>query len=320
MLTATREVVANITRYYQRFYLLIGFLLVCTHTNATDALLLLSSDNPAYQNVAASIISQGPATHMDTSYPDNLENNAEKNLASYQLLIAIGSKATKFAMQFAPQDSIILSTFIPSQRYQILSETYAEQLRQKRIRSTAIYLDQPLERQLRLATLIMPDIKTLGFTLGPDSQYLLPQLEIAASKIGITLKYQTLTLESNPIQRIQPIMESADLFMVIPDQSTLNRTTAKWLLYMSLRNKVPLLAFSQNYVKAGAVAACITTPEDIGRYTAEQLHLITERNVPAPAHSPYFTIITNPRVAQQLGLPLKATDALRQAIVESESL
>ncbi|WP_417228345.1 ABC transporter substrate-binding protein [Amphritea sp.] len=257
---------------------------------------------------------------MDTSYPDNLTDNTEEHLRSYRLLIAIGSKATEFAMQFAAPDSIILSTFIPSQRYQALSETYAAQLTQKRVRSSAIYLDQPLERQLRLATHIMPGIKKLGFTLGPDSQYLLPQLETAAAKINITLKYQTLTLESNPIQRIQPIMESTDLFMVIPDQSTLNRTTAKWLLYMSLRNKVPLLAFSQNYVKAGAVAACITTPEDIGRYTAEQLHLIVEGTVPPPAHSPYFTIITNPRVAKQLGLPIKTADALQQAIIEDELL
>ncbi|WP_164549059.1 ABC transporter substrate-binding protein [Amphritea opalescens] len=294
-------------------------MLVSSNVKAAETLLLLSSDNPAYQTVATSIISQGPTIPIDTSYPDNLSNNTTSHLTGYSLLITVGSKATEFAMQFAAEDSVILSTFIPSQGYHKLSEEYATQLNARRISATAIYLDQPLERQLKLATQIKPDLKRLGFSLGPDSQYLLPQIESAAAKMNLSLTYQTLTLESNPIQRIQPVMENSDLFMVIPDQSTLNRTTAKWLLYMSLRNRVPLLAFSQNYVKAGAVAACITTPEEIGRYTAEQLHSIMQGTVPLPSYSPYFTIITNPRVARKLGLKIKTADELQQTIVESEA-
>ncbi|MBU2967652.1 ABC transporter substrate binding protein [Amphritea sp. 2_MG-2023] len=294
-------------------------MLVSSNVKASNTLLLLSSDSPAYQTVATSIISQGPTIPIDTSYPDNLTDNAATHLATYSLLIAVGTKATEFAMQFAAQDSVILSTFIPSQGFHKLSEEYATALKERGISTTAIYLDQPLERQLKLATQIKPDLKRLGFTLGPDSQYLLPQLESAATNLNLSLNYQTLTLESNPIQSIQPVMEDSDLFLVIPDQSTLNRTTAKWLLYMSLRNQVPLLAFSQNYVKAGAVAACITTPEEIGRYTAEQLHIIIQGALPLPSHSPYFTIITNPRVARKLGLKIKTADELQQTIVESEA-
>lgn len=319
MLKTTRKVEPRLIPYYQLLYWLIALMLVSSNVKASDTLLLLSSDSPAYQTVATSIISQGPTIPIDTSYPDNLTDNAATHLATYSLLIAVGTKATEFAMQFAAQDSVILSTFIPSQGFHKLSEEYATALKERGISTTAIYLDQPLERQLKLATQIKPDLKRLGFTLGPDSQYLLPQLESAATNLNLSLNYQTLTLESNPIQSIQPVMEDSDLFLVIPDQSTLNRTTAKWLLYMSLRNQVPLLAFSQNYVKAGAVAACITTPEEIGRYTAEQLHIIIQGTLPLPSHSPYFTIITNPRIARKLGLKIKTADELQQTIVESEA-
>ncbi len=283
-------------------------------------MLLLSSDNPAYQKVASTIISQGPTIPIETSYPDYFSDNAQTTLAAYPLLIAVGSKATEFAMRFADSNSIIISTFIPSQRFRQLSQQYASALNQRQVSTTAIFLDQPLERQLRLASQIKPELKSLGFTLGPDSEYILPALEQAAAQKKFSLNYQNLTLEDNPIQRIQPIMESSDLFLVIPDQSTLNKTTAKWLLYMSLRNHVPLLAFTENYVKAGAVAACITTPEEIGRFTAEQLHLIVGGTLPPPSFSPYFKVITNPRVARQIGLSIKTAERLQQQIVEEESL
>ncbi len=316
---ATQEVVTKAANY-QIFCLLIAFLLACNNARAADTLLLLSSDNPAYQSVASTIIRQGPTIPLDISYPDSFGAPLENNLRAYPLVIAVGSKATEFAMRFAMQDSIIVSTFIPSQRFKQLSAKYTSQLQQRQISTTAIFLDQPLERQLRLARLIKPGLKNLGFSLGPDSNYILPELKQAALKEGFTLNYRTLTLEDNPIQRIQPIMTSSDLFLVIPDQSTLNKTTAKWLLYMSLRNHVPLLAFTENYVKAGAIAACITTPEDIGRFTAEQLHLILGGTLPEPSFSPYFTVITNPRVARQIGLPIKTAEQLQQQIVEEETL
>ncbi|SEQ90471.1 ABC transporter substrate binding protein [Amphritea atlantica] len=318
MPNATQEVVKNTFHNCQIICLLIALVLACGNVRAADSLLLLSSDNPAYQSVASTIISQGPTIRMDTSYPEHLTENATAHLAAYQLLITVGSQATEFALQFAQQNSTIVSTFIPSQRFQQLSQKYAVELKQRKISITAIYLDQPLQRQLKLASHIKPELKSLGFTLGPDSLYMLPQLKDAAASMGLTLNYQTLSLEDNPIQRIQPIMESSDLFLVIPDQSTFNKTTAKWLLYMSLRNRVPLLAFSQNYVKAGAIAACITTPEDIGRFTAEQLHLIAGGTLPPPSFSPYFKVITNPRIARQLNLSIQTAEQLQKQIMEAE--
>lgn len=315
----TQEVVAKASYNYQIICLLIALLLASCNVKAADSLLLLSSDNPAYESVASKIISQGPTIRMDTTYTDHLTGNARAHLAAYRLLITVGSLATEFAMQFAQQNSTIVSTFIPRQRFLELSEKYARELKQRKVSTTAIFLDQPLQRQLKLATEIKPELKRLGFTLGPGSQYILPELKEAAAAMKLSLNYQTLTLEDNPIQRIQPIMENSDLFLVIPDQSTLNKTTAKWLLYMSLRNRVPLLAFSENYVKAGAVAACITTPEDIGRYTAEQLHLIVGGFLPPPSFSPYFKVITNPRIARQLNLSIKTAEQLRQQIVEAET-
>lgn len=320
MQTATLEVVpkAKAAAYRFAICIMVAMLLACNNLKAADSLLLLSGDSPVYKNIASTIISQGPAIQIDTSYPSHLSKNSPQQLSPYQLIISIGSKATEFAMQYGADNSRILSTFIPSSQFQRLAKKHAFRLSEKNISVTAVYLDQPMSRQLQLAKLINPKLKRLGLTLGPDSAKRLPELERSAKEINISLNYETLTLSDNPIQRIQPIMDSSDLFLVVPDPNTFNKTTAKWLLYMSLRSKVPLIAFSHNYVKAGAIAACITTSEDIGRYTAEQLHLIVGGTIPPPTYSPYFKIVTNPKTARQLGLSINTADNLQQAIQEGE--
>lgn len=319
MQTATLEVVIKASAYRLAVCILVGLLLVCTNLKAAESLLLLSGDSPTYESVASTIISQGPAIHIDTSYPSHLTKNAEQHLSPYKIIISVGSKATEFAMQYGRENSTILSTFIPSLQFHRLSEKYSNRIAEKHISTTAVFLDQPMQRQLRLASLIKPNLEKLGFTLGPNSERILPELKKSAEDMGFSLSYQTLALSDNPIQRIQPIIDDSDLFLVIPDPSTFNKTTAKWLLYMSLRSKVPLLAFSHNYVKAGAVAACITTPEDIGRYTAEQLHLIERGATPPPTYSPYFKIVTNPKVARQLGLSISTAENLQRQIQEDEN-
>ncbi|BBB27624.1 ABC transporter substrate-binding protein [Amphritea japonica] len=318
MQTATLEVVNKTLTYRLALCILVGFLFVCNNLKAAESLLLLSNEGPTYESVASTIISQGPAIRIDTSYPSHLAKKPEQHLSPYRLIISIGSKATEFAMQHAGSNTIIFSTFIPSRKFHKLSQKYSTRLTEKKVSLTAVFLDQPIKRQLQLAKLIQPKLKAIGLTLGPDSLEILPELEKTAKEMTFHLNHKTLTLSDNPIQQIQPIMDASDLFLVIPDPSTFNKTTAKWLLYMSLRSKVPLLAFSHNYVKAGAVAACITTPEDIGRYTAEQLHLIEGGSIPPATFSPYFKVVTNPKSARQLGLSISTPENLQERLQEGE--
>ena len=318
MQAATLEVVTRVSAYRLALCILVGLLFACSNLKAAEALLLLSSESPTYQSVASTIISQGPAFRIDTSYPSHLAQKPEQHLSPYKLIISIGSKATEFAMQYAGNNTIIFSTFIPSRKFHKLSQKYSNQLTDKKVTLTAVFLDQPIKRQLQLAKLIQPRLKNIGLTLGPGSLERLPELEKATKEMALHLNHEILTSSDNPIQRIQPIMDVSDLFLVIPDPSTFNKTTAKWLLYMSLRSKVPLLAFSHNFVKAGAAAACISTPEDIGRYTAELLHLIEGGSIPPATFSPYFKVVTNPKSARQLGLVISTPENLQKQIQEGE--
>jgi ABC-type uncharacterized transport system substrate-binding protein len=87
------------------------------------------------------------------------------------------------------------------------------------------------------------------------------------------------------------------------------------------RNRIPLIGFSAAYVKAGALAAIYSTPENI----ADQLAELTAQSLSAAGAvkqiiSPkYFSVSINSRVARSLGVQLKLdSDKLAQLIRDAE--
>ncbi|MEH6577311.1 MAG: ABC transporter substrate binding protein [Amphritea sp.] len=287
---------------------------------ADKALIALSGSDATYHQIANKIISYAPPIEFKTIHIDELKNSPASALQPYTLIIPIGSAATEFALANASVGSTIICSLIPHSAYQRLQVSYSAQITLQRLNISAVFLDQPYSRQLALARLIKPDFKRLGFILGPSSKQDLNKLKQAAERVQINLNYDTLDVTDNPVRRLQPIIDISDLFIALPDHAVFNRTTAKWLLYMSYQKQIPLIAFSRSYVDAGAIAAVISSPAQIGLHTAEVISEFTEsEQLPAPQYSRYFTVLTNPQAAQKLRIALPDPSTLQRNLMEADN-
>lgn len=282
-------------------------------------MMLLSDDSARYEQIAASIRQQHPQLMFSERQVDETRSLPQTRLAGFKTIIAIGSHATELAIKAAEPASRILSTFIPSNRFQRLAKDYALLIRANQLELYTTFLDQPMHRQLALARLIQPQLSSLGFVIGEDSKRFLIPLKTQASNQNIALKYVELRGNDSPIKRIQPIIHATDAFLVLPDRTTFNPITAKWLLYLSYKDRVPLIASSRNYVTAGAIAACITEPEDAARATAEQLQALLNKQPVRQGYSHYFSVVTNPTAARKLELRIATPERLTQQLIEAES-
>ena len=104
---------------------------------------------------------------------------------------------------------------------------------------------------------------------------------------------------------------------MLPRQSIYNRDTLKGVLLSSYRNRKPAISYSPAHVKTGAVASIFSSPVDIGRHLA--LLLNREFNKQARTDSAlefprFYTIATNLRVANALGIDLPREHELRSKI------
>lgn len=182
---------------------------------------------------------------------------------------------------------------------------------------SAVYLDQSIQRRVELIRLALPNAKSVGVLLGPDSV-------ASQASIGQALLARGLAMESNLVPDasalfggLKVVLEEADVLMAVADPMVYNSSTIANILLTTYRAGIPMLAVSPAYVKAGALLAIYATPQQIGLQAATMARQVLQGAVlPAPQYPLEFEISVNEHVARSLGLKIDAqtlTDRLLAA-------
>ena len=233
------------------------------------------------------------------------------------IIVSVGTK-TAHAVAALELSTPVLYTLIPASTYSSLVPVTTTCARQ-----SAIFIDQPVARQTRLAQAIFPQAESYGVLLGPTSGRLRGTLEVLAGNSDWQLVVKEITADSEPEWQTRELVDETDLIIAISDPHALNRNNAKWLLYSAYQRHNPVIGFSSAYVKAGAAASVYSTPEQLGKQAAEFLgrHKNTGRScLPAPEFPKYFRVTVNADVVHSLGGMNKDETVLLRSLVEHEKV
>jgi ABC-type uncharacterized transport system substrate-binding protein len=273
--------------------------------------LLLSGEQPYYQEVSEvfekALAEQPGAPRILTSGLDQ-----SLQVATGSLVVAIGSRASEFALKRLPKADI-LSLLMPVAAWDELRERLPGSGRR-----AAVVIDQPLQRSLTLGQLLVPSARQVGAVFGPISVDKRPHLLRAVQCRGMELVYADMDSADNPIGVLSPLVQKSDLFIAVADRAVFNKSVAKWLLYLSFRQKVSVIGFSQSYAKAGALGAVYSSPENIGRHGAELVvNLLAQEQAELPVielwgtnYPKYYTLAINRKVARALNIPVPELEVL----------
>lgn len=222
------------------------------------------------------------------------------------LTIAVGTRALEAAL--AQPGRPVLSLLVPRLTYDRLASGKAQ--------VSALYLDQPLPRQLQLLGLALPGLKRVGVPLGPISQAQQPSLQRAAKATGIQVG-------SAPIHRGQDLHAVLDAlatdsqaFVLLPDPVVAQRSTLQNLFLHTYRLKKPVLAYSAPLARSGALLALYATPEQLGEEAAAWIRESwgSEFRLGAPRHPRRFTVAVNHTVARSIEIDLPDEVALTRRL------
>lgn len=292
--------------------LLLG-LCLCSGPAWSAPLVLLSEHSTLYLEVGTAIAD---------SYGSPIEQREASGLSgpdplNSEIAVAVGARACEQLLQRNEPGFSLICAFIPRATFMALTERYGDTPLVRQQRLTAIYLDQPLERQLRLAHLLAPEASSIGAMFGPVSVSERELFIETAKAEGLSPVPLTLQERDNPLEKLQPVVRQSDIFLALPDRALFNRATAKWLLYVTLQQQIPLIGFSRTYVEAGALAAVYTTPAQVGRQAGDLLRALDEGQALATASFPrYFTVTSNPVVARNLNLQIPDDATLQRMLME----
>lgn len=254
------------------------------------------------------------ATVLAADLPRRLANSA---LVPPQIYVALGSEATT-ALAAGSVRAPVLSALLPGSSFERILRSSG---RSQSSRFTAIYLDQPLGRQLSLVRLALPQARRVGVLLGPDSANKAAALRALAAAHGLGLHEALVKAADDLPEAVLHMLADCEVFLALADPLVFNRSSIQNILLSSFRARIPMLAFSPAYVRAGSVLALYTTPQQTGSQAADLvLGVLQGKPLPAQGIEPNdFEVGVNPQVAQALGLAPDAS-ALRQALRRQERL
>ncbi len=267
----------------------------------TLSVYLVLSDNTApYQQFSTALnkaLAAGKANVTVIEYSGSGSAKAD-------LTIAVGMKATEIAI--AESSSPVLSVMVPKAGYEALLEKHASR---KILKSaSAIYLDQPWERQLNFIQAALPKHDIVGVLYSPNAPIVLPRLPQ-----GMSINARSVRSAETLFAALENILESSDVLLVIPDSEIYSSSNMRNILLTSYRHKVPLVGISQAYVNAGALCAIFSTPEQLAWQTASAIaSFAADRHLPAPQYPVSFSIGINQQVANSLGIELAPPEVIRQ--------
>lgn len=235
-------------------------------------------------------------------------------LANSSLVVAVGAAAAR-AMAKTTGTTPVLCVLVPRPAFERIAETA------KRPRSafSAIYLDQPLARQLALIRLALPGKHKVGVLAGPDAKGQLGRLRSAATRSGFELLNENADDENAIVPALNRLLPQIEVLLAVPDSVVYNRNTARSVLLTTYRHQRPVIAFSQAYVTAGALAAVFSTPSQIARQAAEWVRSSAGgATLPAPKFPSYFSVAVNRYVARSLSLEVADEAALYEELLRTD--
>lgn len=233
-----------------------------------------------------------------------------------KLFVALGTEAAS-ALSKVEWRAPVLCTLLPRNSFERVLMASG---RKSSSQFSALYLDQPWSRQLDLVRLALPNARRLGVLWGPESQVQAPALRALVRARGVELVEATIGQNELLFPSLKGVLETSDVLLAVADPQLYNSGSIQNILLTSFRARVPLVAFSPAYVRAGALLALYVTPAQIGLQAAEIARGALQGKVlsPTPSYSQDFSVAVNEHVARSLGLTLDA-EALRDRLRRRES-
>jgi len=224
-------------------------------------------------------------------------------LQDARAIVSLGTDALRQVLARNPRAAVIAG-LIPRASY---DQMMAETGKKSAANVAALYLDQPLSRQLDLLRLALPRARRVGVVWGPESVAQQPALSAAAQQRGTELVEGSVNDGSQLITALHAALQDTDVLLAVADAAVYNSTTVSNILLTSYRAKTPVVAFSPAYVKAGALMAVHTTPAQAGLQLAGMAaHYLQSGALGTSQYPVDFTVSTNDYVARSLGLSLDA--------------
>lgn len=297
--------------------LLLGWLLSATMSVAASVLVVSSERSAAYEEAAEALMAElerGGVGRTEVEFVTASEWS-QGNDRSSKLIVTLGFEAAQ-ALVSSDVRTPVLSALLPRSSFERVLRVSGRKVSSQ---LSAIYLDQPLSRQVALIRLALPSVRRIGVLWGTESLIHAPSLRLLAPSSGFQFVEANVIASEPLFPGLKRVLDDSEVLLALADPTVYNSNTIQNVLLASFRARVPVLAFSPAYVRAGALLALYVTPTQVGQQVASVVRGVLQgKALPSsPAYAQNFSVAVNGHVARSLGLALDA-DGLASQLRQRE--
>jgi len=224
--------------------------------------------------------------------PEETMSALKKQLQNAQLVVVIGDPALDFVRDL--EQTPVLYLLAPS-----AGEMPAN--------FTGIDLRILPSRQLEAMSLLMPELRRIGALYNPaQSGHWVQEALMSQVSAVETLLFMKVSSPALVPEALKSLGNNTiDAYWLLPDDLVTNPQALHTLREFSIANRVPIISFSEKYLKAGAAAAITFDMDDMGSQAAEMAALILTGRQPEmiPVEPPRRQrVIVNTNAFRRMGV------------------
>jgi hypothetical protein len=288
--------------------LAVGCLLGALPIQAADILLTGTEDSPGVQSFVRALSEMRPADSVRFQPLASLPSPGKLPVATRLILLDLPS--LDWRQQEAQGPATLVLRISRLQAQQRFGVNFPPHL-------SLLWSDPPLDRQLRLTRLILPQARRVGVLYDNHSEFLLKEMRLAAlgESLDVVSERWDNTQDSRPLQ---DLLKNCDVLLGLDDPDLFNPKTAKNLLLSSYSRQLALVGPNAAFVKAGSLASTYSDQSDWLQVLDELLDLPTA-NWPRALYPQHFKVSSNPQVARSLGIEQIDDASAALQLAEGES-
>jgi len=226
------------------------------------------------------------------------------------LIISIGRAGMQSASEHYPKTKKLFIATDPN-RYQLKTNEG----------DAALYMTQSYCRQMKLIRLLNAHWKTISILSSEKKPIDSKPIQQCAGKYNFEIYKIKTTAEENQTNKIRQALRNSDVLLALPDHNIYNSRSVKNILLTSYRYRRPVIAFSKNFVNAGALASIHSNTEQIAQSASNIINQYFEAGAhfKKPVNYPDdFNININKQVFRALDIPLPEIETLTKSLQSAE--
>ena len=243
---------------------LLGLCTLClSESMAMDIAILQSSGIPAYQEAIAGLKATGPIGAIYTEYDTQGDLELGKKLArklrasNASLIVAVGLKAALAAKVEIVDVPIVYMMILDPLKHQLTADNM-----------TGTLLEVPVDRQLKIMRKFLPTLHRIGTLYDPAKTS--SRVKEAARQATISdfqLTGIPVESEKDVPQQLRALLSDVEALWLMPDSTVLTNESIRFILESALARQVPVIGFSPEFTRLGALLSISVNYGNVGRET-----------------------------------------------------